>query len=250
MKGQFKIIVPSFNSVKYLPKTLLSIQEQTYPNYAVCVIDDASSFPEQREIISDFCTRNQWKSIFHQTNTGALAGTVEAIRELNCQDEDVIIVIDGDDWLADSYVFAKLNQIYTEEDVYVTWGSFITYPEGQLLMNHDIPQEVIKKKLYRSIFHTFSHLKTFKFRLFREIEDTDLRDATGEYFRVTWDRALMYPMLEMAGYKVRFVPDILYVYNMENPLNDHLINFNEQIAARDYICSQPCYDTLNLDENT
>lgn len=250
MKGQLKIIVPSFNSVKYLPKTLLSIQEQTYSDYTVCVIDDASSFPEQREIISDFCTRNQWKSIFHKENVGSLASIVEAIRELNCQDEDVIVLVDGDDWLVGPDVFAKLNQIYTEEDVYLTWGSFVTYPEGQLMMNYDISEKVIERKSCRSIYITFSHLKTFKFRLFREIKDADLRDADGEYFRVTGDKALMYPMLEMAGHKIRFISDILYVYNMENPLNDHLIYFNEQVAARDYICSKPCYETLILEEST
>ncbi|WP_068467900.1 glycosyltransferase family 2 protein [Candidatus Protochlamydia phocaeensis] len=247
MKGQFKIVVPSFNSVNFIPKTLASIESQTNKNYQVCVIDDCSTLEKQREIISEFCQRNQWKSIFHTKNEGALAGIVEAIHSLNCQDDDVIVMLDGDDWLYDEHVLEKLDKIYTEEDVYLTWGQFQTYPPNCIKMNYalPIPEIVIEQQLYREIVDIFGHLKTYKYRLFREIKDEDLRDPqTGEYFRVSWDKALMYPMLEMAGYKVRFVPDLLYVYNIVNPLSDYKINRKEQIIATDYIRSKPHYKRI------
>jgi glycosyltransferase involved in cell wall biosynthesis len=249
MKGKFKIVVPSFNSVNYLPKTLSSIEQQDNKNYEVCVIDDCSTIAKQREIILDFCQRNGWIFIFRKKNEGALAGIVEAIRGFNCTDDDVIVMIDGDDWLYDSSVLTKLDKIYTEEDVYLTWGQFETYPPKCIHINYalPIPDVVIEQKLYREIVDCFGHLKTYKYRLFREIKDTDLRDPkTGEYFRVSWDKALMYPMLEMASYKVRFVPDILYVYNIVNPLNDFKIYREEQIEATQSICNMPRYPTLDL----
>lgn len=249
MKGRFKIVIPSFNSINYLPKTLASVESQINKNYEVCVIDDCSSFPKQREIILEYCQRNQWKYVFHEKNLGALASIVEAIHGFNCKDEDVIVMLDGDDWLYDPYVLTKLDKIYTEEDVYLTWGQFETYPPHCIHMNYAtwIPDEVIDRKLYREIIDIFGHLKTYKYRLFREIKDLDLRDPdTQEYFRVSWDKALMYPMLEMAGHKVRFVPDLLYVYNIDNPLSDYKVNRPEQIIATDYIRSKPHYKTLKL----
>lgn len=249
MKGKFKIIVPSFNSVKYLPKTLTSIENQDYSDYQVCVIDDCSSLPQQREIILDFCKRNDWKWIFHKHNMGALASIVEAVRGFNCIDDDVIVMVDGDDWLYDSSVLTKLNTIYTNEDVYLTWGQFETYPPNCIHMNYAAPisDEVIEKQLYREILDIFAHLKTYRYRLFREIKDEDLRDPqTHEYFRVSWDKALMYPMLEMAGHKARFVEDVLYVYNIDNPLNDFKVNRAEQVAATEYIRNMHKYPRLNL----
>lgn len=249
MKGKFKIVVPSFNSLKYLPKTLSFIEAQKNKNFDVCVIDDASSFAKQKKIISHFCKRNGWHSIFHKKNLGALASIVEGIRHLNCNDQDVIVMVDGDDWLYDDEVLSKLEHYYTHEDLYLTWGQFETFPPHCIHINYadDIEDEVIEKKLFRKIPDIFCHLKTYKYRLFREIKDRDLRDPkTGEYFRVSWDKALMYPMLEMAGHSLRFIEDTLYVYNIDNPLNDFKINRNEQIEATNYIRSLPPYETLNL----
>jgi glycosyltransferase involved in cell wall biosynthesis len=223
MMHRFKVVVPSFNSIDYIGKTLQSIEMQTDKEYDVCVIDDGSTMPRQREIISEFCKRLEWKSLFNENNRGALYGLVHAIQLLDCQDDDVIVVIDGDDWLAHPHVFEKLRQVYTENDVYLTWGQCEIYPGGKTPMNYaqPIPEMVIQQKLFRDIPFVFWHIGTFKYFLWRHIEDQDLRDINGEYFMLMKDKATLYPMLEMAGEKIRFVTETLYIYNLENPLNDY-----------------------------
>lgn len=223
MMHRFKILVPSFNSIDYIEKTLRSIEMQTDKEYDVCVIDDASTIKEQREIIRDFCKRNGWKFLFNEKNQGALYGMVHAIPLLECQDDDVIVVIDGDDWLAHLDVFKKLREIYTAHDVYLTWGQCEIFPGGKTPMNYaqPIPDMVIQQKLYRDIPFVFWHIGTFKYFLWRHIQDSDLRDENGDYFMLMKDKATLYPMLEMAGEKIRFVGETLYIYNLENPLNDY-----------------------------
>ena len=39
----------------------------------------------------------------------------------------------------------------------------------------------------------------------------------------------MIPMLEMAGKHSHFIPDILYVWNNENPINEHKIEETKQM---------------------
>jgi hypothetical protein len=57
----------------------------------------------------------------------------------------------------------------------------------------------------------------------------------------------MFPMLEMTGGKFMFIPDILYVYNYDTPLNDYK-NYREyQIEIEKYIRSLTPYN--RLDEN-
>jgi hypothetical protein len=248
-RGGFKIIVPSFNSVKYLPKTLSSIERQVNKNYEVCVIDDASTLPGQREIILEFCNRNHWKYIFHQKNMGTLKSVIDGIEALTCKDEDVIVQLDGDDRLYSDKVLSTLDKIYSEEDIYLTWGSFITSPPNCVYINYaeDLPADYIEKNLHRTVINIFGPLRTFKYRLFRAIQDEDLRDPiTQEYYSVTSDLALFYPMLEMAGSKVRYIPEILYVYNIDNPLNDFKINQMEQIETRISIQNKTIYSRLNL----
>jgi glycosyltransferase involved in cell wall biosynthesis len=230
MMHRFKIVVPSFNSIDYLTKTLHSIEIQSDKGFDVCVIDDGSTIKGQKEIITDFCNRNGWKSLFNKKNQGALYGMVHAIPLLECQDDDVIVVIDGDDWLAHVDVFKKLRQIYMENDVYLTWGQCELYPRGIAPVNYaqPIPEMVIKQKLFRDIPFVFWHIATFKYFLWRHLEDHDLRDVNGEYFILMKDKATLYPMLEMAGEKIRFIDETFYIYNVENPLNDYANTLPEE----------------------
>lgn len=220
---RFKIVVPSFNSVDYIGKTLQSIEMQTDDQFDVCVIDDGSTIEKQREIISEFCTRNHWKSLFNEKNQGAMYGLVHAIPLLACEDDDVIIVIDGDDWLAHKNVLKKLRQVYTENDVVLTWGQCEIYPFGKspIYYAQPIPDMIIEQKLFRDIPFVFWHLATFKYSLWRHIKDEDLRDVDGKYLRLQKDKATLFPMLEMAGKKIHFIDEVLYIYNKENPLNDY-----------------------------
>jgi glycosyltransferase involved in cell wall biosynthesis len=223
MMKRFKVVVPSFNSVDYIAKTLQSIEMQTDKQYDVCVIDDGSTMEKQREIISDYCKRNGWLSLLNEKNQGAMYGLVHAIPLLACEDEDVIVVIDGDDWLAHENVFKKLRQVYTENDVYLTWGQCEIYPRGisPIYYAQPISDMIIEQKLFRAIPYVFWHPATFKYYLWRHIKDEDLRDVDGNYLRLLKDKATLYPMLEMAGKKIYFIEEVLYIYNKENPLNDY-----------------------------
>lgn len=221
--NRFKVVVPSFNSADYIAKTLQSIEMQTDQQFDVCVIDDGSTVEKQREIISDFCNRNHWKTLFYEKNQGAMHGLVHAIPFLACQDDDVIIVIDGDDWLAHENVFKKLRQVYTENDVYLTWGQCEIYPSGKspIYYAQPISDMILEQKLFRKIPFVFWHPGTFKYYLWKHIKDSDLRDVDGNYLRLLKDKATLYPMLEMAGKKICYIEEVLYIYNKENPLNDY-----------------------------
>lgn len=246
--NHFKVVVPSFNSVDFLPKTLQSIESQTYPNVDVCVIDDGSTLPKQKKIIQDFCDRNGWRGIYHEKNLGALSGLVEAIKGFNCKDNDIIVVIDGDDWLSNEKSLEKINEAYAKDDIYMTWGQCETYPPGKTPMKYaqPVPDMVIEQKLYRDIPFVFWHPATFKYVLWRHIRDEDLRDVNGEYFRVLKDKATLFPMLEMSGKKKKFLDETLYIYNLSNPLNDYATNYDELQRVDLLLKSKKRYDLLDL----
>jgi len=245
--NQFKVIIPSFNSIDYIRRTLSSVEAQNYRNFQAYVIDDGSTFPEQREVILEFCKRNGWKWHFHDKNYGALHGMVHALKEWNCDDDDVICVLDGDDWFSSPETLQILHKYYSTSDLLLTWGNSEKYPPGHMPMYRaqPVPDMVIDQQLYRDIPFVFGHLGTFKYFLWRQIKDEDLRDVNGEYFRLLKDKATMYPMLEMAGWKVKFIPEVLYIYNMENPLNDYSTADPAEFKRIDQILKQkPKYAVL------
>ncbi len=247
MMNRFKIIVPSFNSVDFLPKTLESIENQLFKHYDVCIIDDASTLPEQKRIIERFCLKNGWQAIYHSKNLGALQGVVEGIKKLNCQDDDVIVVIDGDDWLAKKESLEIIHKAYTVQDIYLTWGQCETFPPGKMAMKYAQPisSMIIDQQLYRDIPFVFWHPGTFKYKLWKQIDDRDLRDEDGHYFRVMKDKATLYPLLEMSGHKKLFIEETLYIYNLTNPLNDYATTAPEEIKRVDaYLQAKPRYPLL------
>lgn len=222
MMNRFKVVVPSFNSIDYIGKALESLETQTDQGYDVCVVDDGSTIKRQREIITDFCSRNGWKSLFIEKNHGPLHSLVRGVEQFHCQDDDVIVVLDGDDWFANQDVLKHLREIYNTHDVYLTWGQCEIYPGGKTPMNYaqPVPEMVIEQKLFRDVPFIF-WIGTFKYYLWRHIDDRDLRDVDGEYFKLMKDKATLFPMLEMAGKKIFFNKETIYIYNLDNPLNEY-----------------------------
>ena len=58
------------------------------------------------------------------------------------------------------------------------------------------------------------------------------------------DLAIMYPMVEMAGKKFKFINDILYVYNMENPINDNKVSMHKQAMLAWLVRNRNIYNTI------
>ena len=70
-KNKFKIIIPSFNNENWIEYNVASIINQTYQNYDVLYIDDASSdetFNNVNSIVKDL---KNWKVIKNELNKGA-----------------------------------------------------------------------------------------------------------------------------------------------------------------------------------
>ena len=124
----FAVIVTTYNAgPKYLEKCLKLIENQTFKNYNVCILDDASNkdIDELHYIIKKYSNRNNWEYVLRKENVGPLGGRVEAINKLNPKDEDIIISIDGDDELYDEHVFEKINKYYSENDILITFGNYV-----------------------------------------------------------------------------------------------------------------------------
>jgi glycosyltransferase involved in cell wall biosynthesis len=237
----FKIVIPSYNTVKWLRKTLDSVAEQSYKDFDVCVIDDASTQPEQKEIIREYVEKYGWKAIYRQKNHGAVANFIDGIALLNPSDRDVIIMLDGDDWLYDKNVLKKLDEIYSNEEVSLTYGQFITYPRWEIGFCRPPKEGELSD---RDSPWIYSALRTFQYFLWKELDPKDLKDSNGDYYKTAWDLAIMYPLIEMAGNSIKCVHDILYVYNHDNPLNDHVLDLKKQQAVAAEIRDKNPYDRL------
>lgn len=238
------IIIPSYNNAQWVMSNMLSVLRQDYTNYRIIYIDDCSqdhTAPLAYAIAQQHRNTLPFILIANKTRRGALANLYDAIH--SCADEEIIVTVDGDDWLANDQVLKKLNKVYSTKDVWLTHGRFLETASGWDGWCIPVPMEVVKKNAFRT-YRCPSHLRTFYAKLFKSIKKEDLM-YKGEFFAMTWDQAMLFPMLEMAGERHRFVNEILYVYNTTTPINDNKVNPELQRELERIIRTMPHYERLD-----
>lgn len=246
---RFKIVIPCYNNSKWIARTLESVASQKYKKYDVCIVDDCSSETEGREIIESYCVKhnstfNKWQFVFNKQRKNSLFNIVNGIKKMNCEDEDVIVNIDGDDWLFDEHVLEKVNNVYKTQKVYLTHGQYIYYPSGGKGHCKEIPERIKNRNGYRSYEWNLSHLRTYKYLLFKNIKEKDFLDENGKFYIMAGDLALMFPMAEMSGGRIGFIDDILYVYNRETTINDDKVSVKKQLSSATSIKRKPKYKSI------
>jgi glycosyltransferase involved in cell wall biosynthesis len=87
------IILPCYNSEKYLRETLHSVISQTYSNWE-CIIVDDGSVDSSKEIALEFCERDTRFQYFSQINSGPSAARNRGIK---LSKGDYIQFLDSDD---------------------------------------------------------------------------------------------------------------------------------------------------------
>jgi len=235
----FKILIPVYNAENYIKNALISVLNQDYGNYEVMIVDDCST-DSTPDIIHDFIYEYSLDDIFsfriNENRQYALQNLYEMIQSSKwvdaLSDEDVFVTLDGDDWFSNDSVLSRLNEIYQDENCWMTYGSYQVYPTGQGWIDHvnEYPKEIIESGDFRKDPEwRASHLRTFKAKLAKRLTKEDLSDMDGNFYEMAWDQALMFPMMEMARERVRYVPDILYTYNNDNPINDHKVDKRKQV---------------------
>ena len=245
MDNHFKIIIPLYNVEKWIKICLMSVKKQNYKNFECIIIDDISTDDSVKKIKEIIAGDNRFKLIINEEKKYALKNIYEAISLSNPDNEDIIVTLDGDDWLASKDVLETVNKVYNEKKCWMTYGSYAEYPaktRGQFAKK--IPATIIQKNQFRDYQWCSSHLRTFKYHLWKKIRKKDLLDFKGEFYRMTGDLAFMFPMLEMSGDKSEYIEKILYVYNLENPLNDHKVDNSYQVILERQIRGKEKYKRI------
>jgi glycosyltransferase involved in cell wall biosynthesis len=238
-----KIIVNCGPCEAYIGKCLDSIKRQTYAHWKAYVTVDPHG--DQTFERAQVCKGDDARIVI-TGNTRPLysmANLTRAIEQSQAPPEAVIVVLDGDDWFYDEYALQIIVNAYATHDCWLTYGSWIpnvddgyvgqwpAYPEGTTDFRHQR--------------HLATAVRTWKKWLWDLIDDRDLRDENGDYFRVTEDQAVMLPMLEMSGTRrARHIPDILMVYNRANTHSCDKIKYHELKRNEAYIRSRPPYIQL------
>ena len=219
------VVSCNFNSGSACLKNMASVQAQTKQPKTHFFIDDASNDDthehlEKMRLVNRHGNIHLYKNTQRRYKIRNMHNLIENTNEI--QDEDIICVLDGDDWFSDPYVLQYIYDKYDRDDFvygYTNW----TYSHDTSIRgcSSRIPNK--NWNPYSSIWIT-SAMSTFKAGIFRNINPDNFRDSDGNWFHMACDQAYVLPILYSLKQtdgdyrRVFFIDEPMYIYNFfDNP---------------------------------
>ncbi len=193
---------------------LASLESQTYSNWRAMVTVDPCGDETYDEAI-EAARRDRRIAIRRNSlRRYSMENLVCAIRQTSLDPEDVIVILDGDDWLNVDHALSTVAETYNQHDCWLTYGSWVSNVAGR--HSGKWPAYPAGTEDFRAAPWLATHLRTWKRWLWDLVNDDDLRDDEGRYFRVAVDMAVMIPLLEICGTsRAHHIAEPIYFLNRQ-----------------------------------
>ena len=257
-KNKIKSISPFYNAEKFIDKCINSVLTQSYDNFDALFIDDCStdgSFEVMKNMFAEVVEEREFLGYDNikiteyictpkrKTNAGSIKIWRRAERTSaaenwsdailrDCDKEDIVASLDGDDWLYDRNVFQYINEQFQDENLWLMYGG-CAWTDGRNCCS--IPYDKKDFDNLRKVQRfKISQMRNFRAGLFQKIHELDpelsnFKNKKGEFYTMAGDVALTYPMLEMAGFdRIKHNTKHLYVYNRHSPINNDKVDQSMQ----------------------
>lgn len=248
MNNRFVILIGSYNNETWASQNLDSVLSQTHQNFKV-IYYNAASTDKTGEIVSQYAKKDKrvvWSTSPERHLKSWFFAHVENWEQIN--DNDIVCVLDGDDFLANEEVLAYLNEVYNKTNCWMTYGGMIVWNGGDSIQeafpqNSEAPPEVKLHKLYRKDLWRYSHFRTCRGFLWKKVNKKELISAHDGQYMTLEDLVLMYAFLEMCpSDKIFRVDQNIYIWNnsnanasrgcVENRVNNIGVIYENEIRCR------------------
>ncbi len=210
------ILVPVYNSEKYLRQCLGSIVNQTYKDLQVVIVDDGS-IDNSLSICREYADKYEFIEVYHQGNAG-VASARNAL--LDKAKGDYTIFIDSDDWIEPDMIEGLLHYIAEYDLDIVICGSVSEYNDSATAVDTsycspliDNREEAVKKFILHKELNGSLWNKLVKTSLFH-----NLRFAKDIWYGE--DALMMWQVLQRVN-RIGSMPTPYYHYRMNDASISH-----------------------------
>lgn len=227
-KRPFVIITTNHDNEQICEKTLHSILTQNYENFRLIYIDKGANercCEKVQSVLRHYDREKDTAFLQASDEQGRMECFYHAIH--NCKSEEIVLLIDAGEFLAQSDVLNRLNQYYATPEVWVTQGNFLSYPSY-------IKQE---KAL---------HTRTFYAGLFKRIP---LQHFLEEGLFSLKDPFQIFepPLKEFARNHIYFTPDTFYISSIERLPMDRVVQNSGFYSP---LSQSPTHEFIESEEHT
>jgi glycosyltransferase involved in cell wall biosynthesis len=244
MKNKIKVITPFYNPGEFLENCVSSLITQRYDNFQVIFVDDCSTDGSYDKLPKD---DDRFKIIRNDIRKTALENIHDAIMN-HCDKDDIVVLVDGDDWLPNKGVLGYINDFFNQTNCWIMYGQ-ASWTDGRKGIARPYENEQEFNNMRKKPFY-ISHIRCFRAGLYQKIKEQDpnfscLKDKQGEFYKMTYDVAIMYPIMELAGFeKTKYNDTVLYIYNRHNPISDDKVNWQLQYSIHQEINNKTSFKKI------
>lgn len=122
------IIIPMYNSEKYITDCINSVLNQTYKNIEVIIINDGST-DQSLSLCQEFAIKDSRVNLINIKNSG-----VSAARNIGIENStgDFITFVDSDDWIKENMIELAIEKIKEKKADVVMWSFYRNFPNKQV----------------------------------------------------------------------------------------------------------------------
>ena len=196
------VIMPVYNvPPKFLEKAIASVRSQLYPNWELCIADDASTDPEIRDVLTEQSKQDDRIKVVYREQNGHISAASNSALDL--AEGEFVVLLDHDDELPEHalYHVAKLLNQHPDADLIYSDEDKIT-EAGQRYDPYFKPDFDPLLFLAQNMI---SHLGVYRTALVREIGGFRLGFEGSQ----DWDLALRV-VEKTARDRIHHIPRVLY----------------------------------------
>jgi len=140
MDKKISIIIPIYNSEKYLSKCLDSVINQTYNNLEIILVNDGS-IDNSINVMKEYARKNKRIIIIDKKNTGVSSTRNEGIKKAT---GDYIMFLDSDDWLEIDAV-ERMYNILCDTGVDAVRCNYKIVKNNQIIEHGNVNNEIMNR---------------------------------------------------------------------------------------------------------
>lgn len=145
MNDLVSIIMPSFNTEKFIESSIKCVINQTYQNWELIIVDDCSTDSTEK-IVSQYLIDKRIKFFKNEFNSGAAVSRNKALREAKGK---WIAFLDSDD-LWEKHKLEKQVKFMEENNYHFSYTIYEEIDNGGNLLHRIIsgPKKITKRKMF------------------------------------------------------------------------------------------------------
>ncbi|MCP5509402.1 MAG: glycosyltransferase family 2 protein [Chlamydiales bacterium] len=204
IKHAFVFVMIVEGNTDFFAKTCNSIFTQNYDHYRVVIVDNGSTDGSFGALQSYLYKKHSYRKNITLCQHLHRLPYAKVIKEVlkECKDDEIVILLDPSDWLAHQNVLTSLNEAYADPEVWLTYPGSLEYPSYRKTALHVSGMKVHARKPYRTPW-VESGMKTFYAHLMKDMDIEGTQEA----------KELFIPMINLAKWHIRYIPDTLYIHN-------------------------------------